>query len=486
MQQYSDTIQDRQGNVIGAATVTVTNYPSGTTATTYATNAIGSNTNPITADNNGQYSFYATDGSYTVTTSKSGITTSSKVITLLDNSSPLCSTGFASLAAAITAAGSGAVIEPTTGQLWLLGGVTPTFDENGNVVARCLGFDTGATLTIPAAKQFDAVSWGDNGTNQVFSIGAGGEGAGYRFNLESAATSSASSNLYGVIGQITNKGPGTAKALYGRAIASAGCTGNVIGATIGANSLSGATAYGIQLTFDTDTSGVVEAGIWQTSNTGTTAKVNYGLLMQNVAVQSGGAGFQMQAKGTGNFLLLKNAAASADLWFVDSTGMQTVGSSTNGLEFTASSIHRNVAGGNLTIDAGSGATLYCGINGSYPVAITVGALTMTAASVVEAIGTVTYSASMTPNAALGNVFTITATNNTAFTINAPTNPGNGQRAVFTIRNTSGGALGVATWNAVFKMVAWTQPANGFSRSIQFHYDGTNWVEEFRSAADVPN
>lgn len=107
-------------------------------------------------------------------------------------------------------------------------------------------------------------------------------------------------------------------------------------------------------------------------------------------------------------------------------------------------------------------------------------------ALVNTTATITYSASMTPDAALGNDFVITATNGTAFTINTPTNPSTGQSIVFTIRNTSGGALGVATWAAVFKMVAWVQPANGFSRSIRFRYDGTNWVELMRGAADVAN
>jgi len=100
--------------------------------------------------------------------------------------------------------------------------------------------------------------------------------------------------------------------------------------------------------------------------------------------------------------------------------------------------------------------------------------------------TVTYSASMTLNAALGDTHSITATNATAFTINAPSNPTIGQLLTVRIRNTSGGALGVATWNAVFKLAAWTQPATATSRAITFLYDGTNWVETARTTVDVPN
>lgn len=85
MQKYSDVVQDRQGNAIASCIVTVTDYPSGTTSTTYAADAIGTTTNPITADSNGGFSFYAKDGSYTLTITKSGITTATKVITLRDN-----------------------------------------------------------------------------------------------------------------------------------------------------------------------------------------------------------------------------------------------------------------------------------------------------------------------------------------------------------------------------------------------------------------
>lgn len=98
----------------------------------------------------------------------------------------------------------------------------------------------------------------------------------------------------------------------------------------------------------------------------------------------------------------------------------------------------------------------------------------------------TYSASITPNLRFGNIQYITVTNGTAFTINAPTNAISGTKLTLTLRNTSGGAMGAVTWDAVFKLAAWTSPANGFSRSITFYYNGTNWIEKSRTAADVPN
>lgn len=104
--------------------------------------------------------------------------------------------------------------------------------------------------------------------------------------------------------------------------------------------------------------------------------------------------------------------------------------------------------------------------------------------------TVTYSASMTPDLRSGHVHRITVTDGVAFTINSPTNrdaTAPGTITTFVFRNTSGGALGAITWNAIYKMAgALTNPATGFSRSISFFDDGTNLVELYRGAADVAN
>ena len=110
-----------------------------------------------------------------------------------------------------------------------------------------------------------------------------------------------------------------------------------------------------------------------------------------------------------------------------------------------------------------------------------------------AIVAVTYAAAMTINTVLGNKFLIVPTDGVAFTINVPTNPpaaGVAQDIAITIRNATGAPLGAATFTAGaggFRLgAAWTQPANGFSRTITFSWDGTNWIETGRTAADVAN
>jgi len=103
---------------------------------------------------------------------------------------------------------------------------------------------------------------------------------------------------------------------------------------------------------------------------------------------------------------------------------------------------------------------------------------------------VTYSASMTPNAALGNHQDIVITDSSAFTVNAPTNPLDGQLLTLTFINTSGGAHGTGTMNAVFHMAGGGTSiptiATGTNRSLTFRYRINAWLEVSRNANDVPN
>lgn len=97
----------------------------------------------------------------------------------------------------------------------------------------------------------------------------------------------------------------------------------------------------------------------------------------------------------------------------------------------------------------------------------------------------TYGATIATDAGLGSSFRIDPNNGTAFTISFPTNGVKGQRLMYCIRNLSGGALGAITWTS-FKMAAFTNPANGFNRCIEFKFDGFNYYEINRTTTDVPN
>lgn len=104
---------------------------------------------------------------------------------------------------------------------------------------------------------------------------------------------------------------------------------------------------------------------------------------------------------------------------------------------------------------------------------------------------VTYGAAPVIDASLGNDFVMTITDGNGIVVAAPTNPPSATQAQdisFTVRNAAGGAHGALTWNAVFKTqaTAFSAVANGFSRTVFFRWNGTNWVELVRTAADVAN
>lgn len=88
---------------------------------------------------------------------------------------------------------------------------------------------------------------------------------------------------------------------------------------------------------------------------------------------------------------------------------------------------------------------------------------------------------------LATEFCLNITAGTAFTVGNPTvEPDTTPRITIQVKNSSGGAMGVITWDTLYKMSAWTNPANGFSRAIDFQYDGTNWIQISQTGVDVPN
>lgn len=129
------------------------------------------------------------------------------------------------------------------------------------------------------------------------------------------------------------------------------------------------------------------------------------------------------------------------------------------------------------------------INGSRVLAEFMGGLVLNGAR-CGVRTTLTYGAAIAIDASLGNDFVVTVTDAVAFAFSAPTNTpptGFSQQINITVRNGSGGAHGAGTFNAVFKTSAAVPAiADTKSRTFSFVWDGTNWVEVFRTAADVAN
>ena len=246
------------------------------------------------------------------------MTTLDNEVFLLDN--------FASLGAALGSVGAQPLFDAAHGCLWLRGALNPNYDLGYGADAAALCFDTNSSyvLDVPTDGEFNAIGWGVFEGNQMISLAAGAKAALINFNLEAESTSAPTSDLYGVIGGLWNHGPGTAKALYGRANATSSCTGVVMGGVLGVDTVPGLQhATGLQMTHDTYTNGgVVNESIWVSSNVvGEHVKINYGLLLDGtVEIQAGGAALQAAALGPGNFLTFQTADQTKDLFTVDSGG----------------------------------------------------------------------------------------------------------------------------------------------------------------------
>lgn len=89
--------------------------------------------------------------------------------------------------------------------------------------------------------------------------------------------------------------------------------------------------------------------------------------------------------------------------------------------------------------------------------------------------TATNGGTVTPDGGASMVLVLAGSGVSSLTVGPPSGPAvAGMRTLYVIRNTSGGAVTV-TWDAVFKMSAYTPPATGNQKGIEFSYDGTNWI-----------
>lgn len=104
--------------------------------------------------------------------------------------------------------------------------------------------------------------------------------------------------------------------------------------------------------------------------------------------------------------------------------------------------------------------------------------------------TLTYGPTIAVDVSLGDEFVVTITDAVAFVLSNPTNApptGFDQIITVTFKNGSGGAHGAGTFGTLYKTSAnLAAIADTKNRSIAFRWDGTNWVELYRTAADVAN
>lgn len=109
----------------------------------------------------------------------------------------------------------------------------------------------------------------------------------------------------------------------------------------------------------------------------------------------------------------------------------------------------------------------------------------------ERVPSLVYGTTVTPGGNVSQVQLITVTNGVAFTIANPLHPREGAIITLDIYNNSGGVMGAITWGSQFNLgAAFTNPANGLHRIIQFYRTGAadaaapQWREVSRGAADV--
>jgi hypothetical protein len=193
-----------------------------------------------------------------------------------------------------------------------------------------------------------------------------------------------------------------------------------------------------------------------------------------------------ETSGSNTFLGLSAGFSSPAIQVIGSVNNCFYGGVTSGFDFSIDSRDNTVDSVKLL---GTGATITnSGTRNVWKNVYNVTDTTVIADSVARTtlVTNVANGATLAINAATTRAVVGVATGPT-YTAGNPTNPVDGMYLDVTVRNESLGATAI-TWSSAFKIAGWVDPANAFSRTVQFRYDSTyaKWYALAISGADIPN
>ncbi len=195
----------------------------------------------------------------------------------------------------------------------------------GSVLGVGILFSKAAQITVPDGKQLCGIRWEQDGANSVV-VGNGSKFKVLSFELDIDATSHAVSDAYGVIGALYSYSPGSAKAIYGRAVG-IGSTGPLVALVAGITPGSGTSAsMGLEIEGDS-TDKAVNFAIRIGSNiTPSDATFDYGMaLTGDVIIQQAVLQANAHASHTGVFLRIRDTDNSTVLYQVGFNGVVSGG-----------------------------------------------------------------------------------------------------------------------------------------------------------------
>ena len=241
---------------------------------------------------------------------------------------------------------------------------TPTYNLASNTLAVPLFMPLNATTqTVAASNTFSAFRLSNNdGTDISFTLGANSVGTGPYSSIASASGSSASSNLYGLVGHATLAGPGTGRGAHLGGFGLSGSTGAISAAALEIKPVAtNSTAHGAFASLTS--SGVNGLAVGYGIETlGDTYSVGFGSTIAPVGYTTAAyRAWMATASGAiaRAFQTLQNDGT--EIQYIKKTGEVVsstaliAGTEANGINVTQAAVTRNNVAGSMTFAAGTNA-----------------------------------------------------------------------------------------------------------------------------------